>query len=103
MSGRAQDGPGVAVLGLGFMGRTHLAAYRAAARQGHPNRLVAVCDQDPERLAGKPAARGNLEAEAGDEPLFDVTLLALAAHRGANAALVDLKPKTRRVAVRTFV
>jgi predicted dehydrogenase len=34
----------VAVVGLGFMGRTHLAAYRAAERAGEPVRLVAVAD-----------------------------------------------------------
>lgn len=35
---------GVGVIGLGFMGRTHLRAYEAAAKDGFPCRLVAVCD-----------------------------------------------------------
>ena len=58
----------VGVVGLGFMGRTHVAAYRAAAVAGHPNRIVALCDRDLARLRGSPTARGNLEA-AGDDPL----------------------------------
>jgi predicted dehydrogenase len=33
---------GVGVLGFGFMGRTHLRAYRAAERDGFPCRVVAV-------------------------------------------------------------
>jgi predicted dehydrogenase len=36
---------GVAVVGLGFMGRTHLAAYRAADGAGFANRVVAVHDR----------------------------------------------------------
>ena len=62
--------PRVAVLGLGFMGRTHLRAYRGAAEAGIPNRLVAVCDQDPARLAGGKGPKGNIESDA-DGPLFD--------------------------------
>lgn len=62
---------GVGVIGLGFMGRTHLGAYRAAVDAGHPNRLVAVCDKDPARFKSGGFARGNIEQDAGDEPLFD--------------------------------
>ncbi|NUP94595.1 MAG: gfo/Idh/MocA family oxidoreductase, partial [Planctomycetaceae bacterium] len=40
---------GVGVIGLGFMGRTHLAAFAAADAAGFGNRLVAVCDSDPAR------------------------------------------------------
>ena len=61
----------VGVVGLGFMGRTHVAAYRAAAAAGHPNRLVAVCDREAARLAGESGARGNLEGERPGEPVFD--------------------------------
>lgn len=38
--------PGVAVIGLGFMGVTHLDAWARAAADGYANRLVAVCDRD---------------------------------------------------------
>lgn len=37
---------GIGVIGLGFMGRTHVAAYAAAARAGAACRVVAVCDPD---------------------------------------------------------
>lgn len=62
---------GVAVVGLGFMGRTHLAAYAAARAAGVANRVVAVCDPDAERLTGRAAAGGNVGRDAPDEPLFD--------------------------------
>lgn len=68
---RSRDsGPGVGVLGLGFMGRTHVAAWAAAAAAGLPNRLVAVCDPDPARRAGRVPAGGNLGAAASGR-LFD--------------------------------
>jgi len=53
------------------MGRTHLGAYRKAAAAGFPNRIVAVCDQDPERRAGRAGAQGNLEAQQASQPMFD--------------------------------
>lgn len=61
----------VAVLGLGFMGRTHIGAYRAAAERGSANRLVAVCDSDPQRRAGVSGAAGNLEDGESAELMFD--------------------------------
>lgn len=42
---------GVGVIGLGFIGRIHLAAYRRAAEDGWPCRVVAVCDCDASRLS----------------------------------------------------
>ena len=60
---------GVGVIGLGFIGQTHVRAYQSAARDGFPCRLVAVCDQDERRLAGEPA-QGNL-ATASAGLLFD--------------------------------
>lgn len=36
---------GVGIIGLGFMGRTHLAAYQAAAVAGHPVRVAGICDR----------------------------------------------------------
>jgi predicted dehydrogenase len=56
----------VGIVGLGFMGRTHLAAYLAAERAGHPNEVVALCDADLARLRGKRTGRGNLEARGAD-------------------------------------
>jgi predicted dehydrogenase/sugar phosphate isomerase/epimerase len=60
-------GLGVGVIGLGYMGRTHLAAYRAAARAGHANRLVAVADRDVARLSQDETVAGNLDTGAGRE------------------------------------
>ena len=37
---------GIGIIGLGFMGQTHLGAYRRADEAGFGNRLVAVCDAD---------------------------------------------------------
>lgn len=61
---------GVGVIGLGFMGRTHLAAYRAANDAGFRNEIVAVCDSSADRRTGRGEARGNLST-AGNGPLFD--------------------------------
>jgi len=62
----------VGVVGLGFMGQTHVRAYADADAAGEACPLVAVCDHSPERLAGRVSAAGNL-ASAGDEGerLFD--------------------------------
>lgn len=80
---------GVAVVGLGFMGRTHLAAWRRASVDGYPVRVRAVHDRaGPVRHAG-----GNLEtgadadadvaaaadALAGGPPAFEADLEALLA------------------------
>ena len=72
----ATNGVGVGILGLGFMGRTHIGAYAEAAKRGHANRLVAVCDASPERRAGKAGGAGNLEAGETEELMFDPSTLA---------------------------
>jgi predicted dehydrogenase len=61
---------GVGVIGLGFMGRTHLAAWQAAGRAGRACRLVAVADRERARLDGRAQASGNL-ATGASEVLFD--------------------------------
>ncbi len=61
---------GVGIVGLGFMGQTHLGAYQRADEAGFGNKLVAVCDADPERRAGKAAAAGNFDTDASED-LFD--------------------------------
>ncbi|MBM3990003.1 MAG: Gfo/Idh/MocA family oxidoreductase [Planctomycetes bacterium] len=67
---------GVGVVGLGFMGRTHLAAFAAADAAGFGNQLVAVCDADPARRAGLAASGGNLDTGAGGERMFDAAKVA---------------------------
>lgn len=61
---------GVGVVGLGFMGRTHLAAWKAAERAGLGCRLAAVADGERTRLDGRARATGNLSTGA-NEALFD--------------------------------
>jgi predicted dehydrogenase len=66
---------GVGVIGLGFIGRQHVEAWRAVADEGRDVRLAAVCDSDPERRTGRAAAGGNLGATDADAPLFDPRLV----------------------------
>jgi len=61
---------GVGVVGLGFMGRTHIEAYAAARAFGLANQLVAVADARVERLSGDGPVDGNLGGTA-DKGLFD--------------------------------
>jgi predicted dehydrogenase len=62
----------VGVIGLGFMGATHVAAYRAAGRDGFPCALVAVCDTKESRRRGIFSdVGGNIGAAAGVPPGFD--------------------------------
>ena len=62
----------IGVIGLGFMGATHIAAYQSAARNGFPCQLAAVCDSHPERRAGKLPAGGNL-ASGSNCAAFDAS------------------------------
>jgi predicted dehydrogenase len=43
----------VGVIGLGFMGATHIAAFEAARRAGYSCELAAVCDRKPSRRRGE--------------------------------------------------
>ncbi len=58
-----------AVIGLGFMGRTHVTAYRRAYASGYPVSVVAVCDRHPERINAS-GAGGNLDS-MDEGPLID--------------------------------
>ncbi|MCA8960388.1 MAG: Gfo/Idh/MocA family oxidoreductase, partial [Planctomycetes bacterium] len=61
---------GVGVIGLGFMGQTHVTALTKARASGLSARLVAICDRHEERRRGEPSGQGNLET-VGSELLFD--------------------------------
>ncbi|MDP1661342.1 MAG: Gfo/Idh/MocA family oxidoreductase [Phycisphaerales bacterium] len=61
---------GVGVIGMGFMGATHIKAYQAAAADGFACALVAVSDPNPQRLTGAPAGGGNIGPAISDR-LFD--------------------------------
>jgi predicted dehydrogenase len=61
----------IGILGLGFMGTTHLRAYQAAAGAGFPCRIAAVCDPVENRRKGLPdGVAGNI-GEAVKDRLFD--------------------------------
>ena len=49
---------GIGVIGLGFMGRTHLGAYAAADDRC---RVAGVFDLDPDRLSGEVSGGGNID------------------------------------------
>ncbi len=104
MSARGANVPprtvGVGVIGLGFMGRTHIGAYRAAAGAGSACRLVAVADPSAERLTGAPpeAPAGNIDTGAGaDERLFDPDEVAT----GTDPAAVLEHPEVELVSICT--
>lgn len=61
---------GVGVIGLGFMGSTHVRVCQAAAEAGFFCRLVAVCDSSIERLSGAAGSSGNMGTGEGPR-LFD--------------------------------
>jgi len=61
----------VGILGLGFMGTTHLKAYQSAAGAGFPCRVTAVCDPVESRRKGLPDGLGGNIGAAVTERLFD--------------------------------
>lgn len=76
----------VGVIGLGFMGRTHVAAYQSAARDGLPCVLAAVADRSAERLHPAAGAGGNFATGAG-EALWDSA--SVRAHADPMALIAD--------------
>ena len=69
----------VGVVGMGFMGRTHAAAFQAARRAGHACELVAFADR-----SGIKGAAGNLD---GGADAFDPS--GLRQHNSAEAMFAD--------------
>ncbi len=76
-AGAASGSIGIGVIGLGFMGQTHVRAYQSAAADGFGCRLVAVCDSDGERRAGRVGGGGNIAVGTGAQQklLFDPRLV----------------------------
>jgi len=64
-------GIGVGIIGLGFMGRTHLQAFNACPGC----RVVAVSDRNPDCLDGSTGGGGNFETGA-QEAVFDPATVA---------------------------
>ena len=77
----------VGVIGLGFMGATHVRAYEAANDDGFDCPLVAVCDADPQRRSGRVAQAGNIDTGSQAERLFNPD--AVAAYEHADELLAD--------------
>lgn len=50
----------IALIGLGFMGRTHLEIYARLEAEGLPIKVVAICDMDVEKLEGR-VVGGNID------------------------------------------
>jgi len=78
---------GLGVIGLGFMGQTHLRAARDLAAAGLPCRVVAVHDPNPERMSGRASGAGNLAANEPGEALFDP--VEVTAHPDPESLLAD--------------
>lgn len=55
----------IGLIGLGFMGRTHMENYLRLEKEGLRIQLAAVCDIDPEKLEGR-ASGGNIETTSED-------------------------------------
>lgn len=53
----------IGLIGLGFMGRTHLDNYLRLEKEGAAIRLTAICDIDPEKLEGR-ATGGNIDTSS---------------------------------------
>lgn len=88
---------GVGVIGLGFMGRVHVAAYQSAAQAGHACELIAVCDPDPQRLTGRAASGGNIGGP-GPEQVFDPAKVS--AHADPSGIWND--PRVQLVSICTY-
>ena len=62
---------GVGIVGMGFMGRTHLRAWSEVAAVSGGCRVVAVADRHPRRREGWAESTGNAVGARGDGRLFD--------------------------------
>jgi predicted dehydrogenase len=58
----------VGVVGLGFMGRTHVQAFLSAENAGYHSRLVAIADTKAKDLSDN-ASGGNIKVNAGEVPV----------------------------------
>ncbi len=89
---------GVGVIGLGFMGRTHLLAYDAARQAGYPCRIAAVCDPGPIESALRSGPRGSLNLRQAER--LAALLEGLPRYAGAQALLDD--PQVELVSICTY-
>lgn len=55
----------IGLIGLGFMGRTHLDNYLRLEKEGVQINVAALCDLDPDKLQGQ-ATSGNIDTSSSD-------------------------------------
>ena len=89
----------VGVIGLGFMGATHVAAYRSAAAAGYGCRLVAVADPKPSRRAGRLGDVGGNLASGSEAAAFDPA--EVRGHASAEALIDDGDVRLVSICTRT--
>lgn len=77
---------GIGVVGLGFMGRTHLGAYQRAEGCS----LVAVCDRDESNLDPTKSAGGNLD-NSSEQALWDESAVLATTDFDAMLARTDIQ------------
>ncbi len=95
----------IGVVGLGFMGRTHVSAFQRA----EGCELVAVADRDSSRLTGEPATGGNFDT-GGEAALFDPAevstcedAMELIEHPDVELVSVTTPTHTHRALARTVI
>lgn len=64
----------VGLVGLGFMGRSHLDNYIRLEKEGYPVKLVAICDIDEEKIFGGKEVKGNIAVGTGKYDLSKYNL-----------------------------
>jgi len=65
----------IGIIGLGFMGRTHAAAYQLASSEGFAAHLAAVCDPNAQRLTGLTPVVGNINSQQPPTQLWDPSVV----------------------------
>lgn len=81
---------GIGVIGMGFMGRTHVRAYQRAIAQGQAAKLLALCDRSSERFDAKGRVLNPLPGE-DSAALFDPTQLEFTSDSDALFAREDVQ------------
>lgn len=95
-----QESIGVGVIGLGFMGATHVLAWQAAAEAGYSCRLVAVCDRKSSRRAGDLSdVGGNFDLRRDAGRAFDPAVVR--GHEMPEALLADPRVDVVSICTRT--
>ena len=95
----------IGVVGLGFMGRTHVSAFQRA----EGCELVAVADRDSSRLTGESVTGGNFDT-GGEAALFDPAevstcedAMELIEHPDVELVSVTTPTHTHRALARTVI